>query len=449
LDSLRTVPIVPGEERRYAMDKERSDQRLRVLQQMEIKDKVVLIRVDHNVVKKGKIKDPYRIDATIPTLYAVAAAGGRPILMTHVGRPKDKKTGRINVQEGDSVKPITRYLEQKLPVRIQTVDLPVDPEGGILHIGDSLKGPIQDLKSRKFGMLYLPNTRWFKGEQSKGPERGKLTEELASLADVFVNDAFGSWQPDVSTFDVARKLPSCAGHLLQKEIGNLDKVLNPEKPFVAVIAGAKYDTKIGPLQALYQKADYLVLGGLMYNTFLSAKYSVEIEGVTEEDRTLAASLVELDRKQGKILELKYLEESDTLEGRIGGKHRIHSLEDLKGKKKAGFILDAAVQSFEDPRVSEIMGSAKTIFVNAVMGLMPHFAEGSKALYELITSNKSAMKLFGGGDTLQELRRLCPGAYMSGLDDPRTYYFTGGGSVLTAIEQGSAYKLKPVEALMEA
>jgi phosphoglycerate kinase len=214
-----------------------------------------------------------------------------------------------------------------------------------------------------------------------------------------------------------------------------------------VIAGAKYDTKIGPLHALYEKADYLILGGLMYNTMLSAKYGIQIEGVTEEDRGLAASLAELDRKQGKILELKYLEESDTLEGRIGGKHRIRSLDDLIQKRKAGFILDASPNSFEDPKVKEILGSARTIFVNAVMGLMPHFDEGSKALYELVASNRSAMKLFGGGDTLQELRRLCPGAYLSGLDDPRTYYFTGGGSVLTAIEQGSAYRLKPVEALL--
>ncbi len=429
------------------MEKEKSKQGLRVLQTAEIKDKVVLIRVDHNVVKKGKIKDPYRIDVTFPTLYAVAAAGGRPILMTHVGRPKDKKTGKIHVQEGDAVKPIARYLEQKLPIKIHVPDLPVDPEGGILRIGDSLKAPLQDLKSGKVDMIYLPNTRWFKGEQSKGPERGQFADELASLADLFVNDAFGSWQPDVSTFDVARKLPSFAGHLLQKELSNLEKVLSPEKPFVAVIAGAKYDTKIGPLQALYDKADYLILGGLMYNTMLSAKYGIEIEGVTEEDRRLAASLAEMDKRKRKILELKYLEESDTLEGRIGGKYRTRSLDDLVQKRKAGFILDASAGSFEDPEVREALGSAKTIFVNAVMGLMPHFAEGSKALYELIASNKSAMKLFGGGDTLQELRRLCPGAYISGLDDPRTYYFTGGGSVLTAIEQGGAYKLKPVEALM--
>jgi phosphoglycerate kinase len=429
------------------MEKGNLDKGLRIVQQTEMRDRVVLIRVDHNVVKKGKIKDPYRIDATIPTLYAVAAAGGLPVLMTHVGRPKDKKTGKINCQEGESVKPIAQYLEQKLPVKIAVPQLPADPDYGILGIGDGLKSALAELKSRKVGMVYLPNTRWFKGEQSKGSERAQLADELASLADLFVNDAFGSWQADVSTFDVAKKLPSFAGHLLQKELSNLDRVLNPERPFVAVIAGAKYDTKIGPLRALYDKADYLILGGLMYNTFLSAKYGIEVEGVTEEDRALAATLVELDKAKGKILELSSLEESDTLDGRIEGKHRIHSLKSLIEKKKAGFILDAGPESFQDPRMKEIIGSAKTIFVNAVMGLMPYFADGSKAIYELIAANRAAMKLFGGGDTLQELRRLCPGVYMSGLDDPRTYYFTGGGSVLTAIEQGSAYKLKPVEALM--
>lgn len=422
-------------------------QKLRVIQQADMRDRVVLIRVDHNVVKKGRIQDPYRIDVTMPTLYAVAAGGGHPILMTHVGRPKDKKTGKIKCQEGESVKPIARYLEQKLPIRIDVPDLPIDPDAGILKIGESLKGAVENLKSRKFDMIYLPNTRWFKGEQSKGAERSQFTEELVSLADIFINDAFGSWQPDVSTYDVAQKMDSYAGHLLQKEISNLDRVLNPERPFVAVIAGAKYDTKIGPLQALYAKADFLVLGGLMYNTFLAAKYGIEIEGVTDEDRTLARSLVELDKEQGKIIEVKYLVESDTPEGRTEGKYRTHSLEALNRRRKSGFVLDAAPESFEDQRMKEIIASAKTIFVNAVMGLMPFYTEGSAALYRCIASNKSAMKLYGGGDTLQELRRLCPGVYISGLDDPNTYYFTGGGSVLTAIEQGSAYKLKPVEALI--
>jgi phosphoglycerate kinase len=417
------------------------------MEQADMKDRVVLIRVDHNVVKKGKIEDPYRIDSTFQTLFSVVEMGGRPILMTHVGRPRDKKTGKIKCQEGESVRPIVRYLEQKLPLKILAPEIPADPDKGILGIGESLRGPVEDLKARRVGMLYLPNTRWFQGEQSKGPEREAFARELASLADLFVNDAFGSWQADVSTFDVAKKLPSYAGHLLQKELSHLDQVLNPQRPFVAVIAGAKYDTKIGPLQAIYQKADHLLLGGLMYNTFLAAKFGLEIGGVTDEDKALAAALVEMDRKDGKVVELAALEESDTLEGRVEGKHRPVSLSDLKGKKKAGFILDIRPEAFSEPRVREILGSAKTIFVNAVMGLMPHFPEGSRSLYELIASNRSALKLFGGGDTLQELRRLCPGIYLSGLDDPSVYYFTGGGSVLEAIAQGSPYRLKPVDALM--
>lgn len=429
------------------MDTRTLDSRLRLIQNADLRDQLVLIRVDHNVVKKGKIEDPYRIDCTFQTLYAVAEAGGRPILMSHVGRPKDKKSGKIKCQEGDAVLPIAQYLEQKLPIKILVPPLPADPDAGILHIGESVQKAIAELRDRRVGMVYLPNTRWFQGEQSKGPERSKFTEELAGLADLFVNDAFGSWQADVSTYDVARKLPSFAGHLLQKELANLEQVLRPEKPFVAVIAGSKYDTKIGPLKALYEKADYLVLGGLIYNTFLSAKYGLEIKGVAEEDRSLAASLAELDRKEGKILEMNVLQESDTLEGRLEGKHRPLGLDQLKQRKKAGFLLDVHPDSFGDSRVREVVGAAKTIFVNAVMGFMPHFPDGSKALYELIASNRTAMKFFGGGDTLQELRRLCPGAYLSGLDDPHTYYFTGGGSVLTAIEQGSPYKLKPVEALM--
>jgi len=429
------------------MESKALDPRLRLIQNTDIKDKIVLVRVDHNVVKKGRIEDPYRVDVTFQTLYAIAEKGGRPILMTHVGRPKDKKTGKIKCQEGDSVKAIVKYLEQKLPIRIRVPDLPIDPEAGILRLDQSVKPAVEELRSRKIGMIYLPNTRWFRGEQSKGPERAEFTSALAGLADLFINDAFGSWQADASTYDIAKKLPSFAGHLLQKELASLDRVLNPERPFVGIIAGAKYDTKIGPLQALYDKADYLILGGLLYNTFLSAKYGVEIAGVSEEDRNLAATLVEMDGKGNKILEMTSLEESDGMEGRVEGQYRTLGLDALKQRKKAGFVLDIHPNSLVEKRVKEAILSAKTIFVNAVMGLMPHFFQGSQALYQLIASNKSALKLFGGGDTLQELRRLCPGVYMAGLDDPNTYYFTGGGSVLEAIAQGSPYRLKPVEALM--
>ena len=430
------------------MEKGKLDPRLRLIQQAPMKGKTVLLRVDHNVVKKGQIKDPYRIDATIGTLYAIAAGGGKPILMTHVGRPKDKKTGNLTCREGESVEPIVKYLEQKLPVNIHIQEFPIDPERGITHIDKSLIPAIKDLKEGKIGMIYLPNSRWFQGEQSKGPEREILAEELSSLADIYVNDAFGSWRAHASTYDIATKLPSFAGILLQKELMNLHRVLEPERPFVAIVAGAKYDTKIGPLKALFNRVDHLILGGLMYNTFLSAKYGVDIAGVSDEDRALAMELVALDREENKILEMPYLVESESTEERIEGQYRSIRVDNLKQGEAIKYILDIDPESFQDKSVVDVITTAKTIFVNAVMGLMPLFFEGSQALYRLIAENGSASKLFAGGDTLQELRNLCPGIYMAGLDDPNSYYFTGGGSVLAAIEQGTPYHLKPVEMLMD-
>ncbi len=429
------------------MEKGKLDPRLKLIQQADLKDKVVLLRVDHNVVKKGIIKDPYRIDATIGTLYAIAAAGGKPILMSHVGRPRDKKTGMISCREDQSVLPIVRYLEQKLPVRIHPQTFPVDPRKGITHIDDSIKPTLEALRKGAFDMVYLPNSRWFAGEQSKGPERDTFSTELAVIADIFVNDAFGSWGVAASTYDVATRLPSFAGNLLQKEIANLYRVLEPERPFVGVVAGAKYDTKIGPLKALYNTVDHLILGGLMYNTFLSAKYGATINGVSEEDKLLARELVDLDRTEGKILEMPILVESDSAGSRTDRGARPVETAQIKEGSRLQYILDVHEKSFRDPRVTEVIGSARTIFVNAVMGLMPLFFEGSRALYQLINENTAATKLYAGGDTLQELKNLCPGIYMAGLDDPKTYYFTGGGSVLAAIEQGSPYKMKPFEVLL--
>ena len=424
------------------------DPRLRLIQQANLKNKTVLVRVDHNVVKKGEIKDPYRIDVTFKTLYTIAEKGGRPILMTHVGRPRDKKSGRIKCQDGLSVQAIVNYLEQKLPVNICVPDFPIDREQGIIELNDSIKSVIEDLKMGRTEMVYLPNTRWFQGEQSSGLARGNFTHWLAGLADLFVNDAFGSWQAHASTYDIAQHLPSYAGFQIQGELLNVNRLLHPQKPFVAVIAGAKYDTKIGPLKELYKRADHIILGGLIYNVYLASKYNVKISGVSEEDKNQATALVELDRKENKILEMPYMVESESMDEKIEGHYRTIDIHDMKEGDKFNYILDIDPQSFKQDKMMEIIGSAKTIFVNAVMGLTPSFFEGTQALYELIASNSKSHKLFGGGDTLQELRNLCPGIYLAGMDAPEYYYFTGGGSVLTTLELGSPYHLKPIEALME-
>jgi phosphoglycerate kinase len=430
------------------MEKNENQQPLKLLQNAPMKGKVFLVRVDHNVVKKGIIKDPYRIDATLGTLYAIAEKGGRPILLTHVGRPRDKKTGRIICRKEESVKPVVEYLERKLPIKIHCQDFPAHPERGIVKIDDSIKTSIDRLKRGDIGMIYLPNSRWFEGEQAKGAERDEFAASLASIAEIYINDAFGSWRAHASTYDIAQKLPSFAGALLQKEIKNLHQVLEPQRPFLAIIAGAKYDTKIGPLKSLYGKVDHLILGGLMYNTYIAAKNDLRIKGVSEEDKKLALELVELDRDGEKIVEMSHLVESDVIDGRKEGSYRSIEARQLYEKKESSYLVDIDPLSLARGQVKDIIQGAGTIFVNAVMGLMPYFPEGSEALYRAVASNRSAMKLFGGGDTLQELKALCPGLYLEGLDSGDTYYFTGGGSVLAALEQGSPYAMKPIEVLID-
>ncbi len=424
------------------------DQRLPLLQDAPIDGKVVLVRFDHNVVKNGQIRDPYRIDRTLGTLYNIVERGGRPILMTHIGRPRDKKTGQISCREDESVKPIVEYLERKLHIKFHIPQFSTDPGQGITGIDTSINHAIRALRDRRIGGIYLPNTRWFQAEESKEQGRDKLAHQLAGLADIFVNDAFGSWQPHVSTYDIASYLPAFAGFLMQEEIVNLDYVLNPERPFTAVVAGSKYDTKIGPLYAIYRKADRLILGGVIYNTFLCAKYGVRIAGVSDKDIEAAKELVAMDDRDGKIVELPYIVESDILDGKVEGRYRTLSLKEFRKGNSYGHILDIDRQSFSDKTVLDAILHSSTIFVNAVMGFTPHFYDGSQALDETIDRNTHAKKLYGGGDTLQEFKDLCPGLYLSVLDNAQYYFFTGGGTVLTAIEQETPYGLKPVQALIE-
>lgn len=422
---------------------------LRSIREVDLKGKVVLMRADHNVVKKGKINDPYRIDATIPTIFYITAKGGKIILMTHVGRPKDKKTGEIKTGSDSAVDPVVDYLQQKLGISIRIPEFTVDGNAGITEIGNKMESLIKDLKNGKTDMLYLPNTRWFAGEEAKGDVREKFARELAGLADIYVNDAFGSWQAHASTVHVTKNIPSYAGILMEKEIENLKKIYEPARPLVSVVAGSKFDTKIEPLSALLEKSDHLVLGGVIYNAYLCAKYGITIKGVDEADLESAKKFVDFASKfPGRIVELPFIVESDTMDGKVEGQYRTHDIRTLKAGTALNFVLDADKKSFAESSVSEIFTNAKTIFVNAVMGFTPHFTEGTIAMDKLIDSNKDAMKLFGGGDTLEELKKLLPGVYMKALDNKKYYFFTGGGAVLTAIEEGTPAGMEPVKVLLK-
>lgn len=430
------------------MKKKPDEDRLPLIQDADLAGKVVLVRVDHNVVKDGIIRDPYRIDRTIGTLYNIVERGGRIILMTHVGRPRDKKTREITCDPSTSIEPVAAYLERKLHTKIHVPTFRVEEKRGIVGIDTSINLAIKDLRQHKIGGIYLPNTRWFEGEEATGELRESFARQLAGLGDVFINDAFGSWQPNTSTYDISTYLPSYAGFLMQEEIQHLDQVLNPERPFVAVVAGAKYDTKIGPLNEIYKKVDHLILGGVIFNTYLCAKYNIRIAGVSEEDIDAAKKLVSLDKEMKKIVELPYVVEADTLGEKIEGQYRTVEIQDLVPDKSYGYILDIDQRSFSDKEVADVISSAKTIFVNAVMGYTPHFTEGSEALDRTIDKNHTAWKFYGGGDTLQEFKSLCPGLYLAVLDDALYYFFTGGGSVLKAIEKNDAFGMKPVQALID-
>lgn len=422
---------------------------IRGIQEANLKGKIVLVRVDHNVVKKGVIYDPYRIDATLGTLYYINAKGGKIILMTHVGRPRNKKTGEIEINENTSVLPIVDYLKNKLHINVGVPEFTKDGNYGYFGIETSINHMIRELKEDKLDAIYLPNTRWFKGEEAKGEEADRFAHQLAGLADIFVNDAFGSWQPHASTVLVNKYLPSYAGFLMQKELLNLERIFNPNKPFLAVVAGSKFDTKIDSLYALLQTADYLMLGGVIYNAYLAAKYNIQIKGIEQEDLEHAKKFVEFaEQYQNKIIECPYIVESDTLEGKIEGQYRVHDIRTLKPGTSLNYVLDVAAQNFKESEIVDVFHKAKTIFVNAVMGYMPYFNEGTIALDQIIDESPESVKLYGGGDTMQELKRLLPGLYIVALDSPRYYIFTGGGAVLKAILEGSYLGIEPVKALLK-
>jgi len=422
-------------------------QRVADMREADLKGKVVLVRMDHNVVKKGKIKDSMRIDATIPTLLHLYKMGAYPILMTHVGRPYDKKTGLFTISSGDAVEPIVSYLNQILSLNGKAVELPYDANGIVEYapIGEAVKL----LKGGELDYLYLPNTRWFNGEEAVGARADEMSKAICQYADVYINDAFGSWQAHASTVGFTKYLPSYSGLLMQKEIDHLQSIFNPQRPLVSVVAGSKFDTKIGPLSALIRISDYLILGGVIYNAYLCVKYGVKIKGVGDDDLEMARKFIQDTHDvASRIVELPYIVESDSIEDRQEGAYRTVAVSSLKAGMELSYVLDADPQALQDERIKKVFGDAKTIFINAVMGYTSLFGEGSAATYKLLVENKDALKLFGGGDTIQDFKDLLPSAYAKASQDPTYYFFTGGGAILNAIENGSAYDMKPIQALLK-
>jgi len=250
---------------------------------LDVKGKKVLVRVDFNVpIDKGKVGDDTRIEAALPTIEYLLENGAAVILCSHLGRPKGEFDPEL------SLKPVAEYLDNM-------IDTPVKFAEDC--IGETAQKAAGDLEPGQ--VLVLENTRFHAGEKKNDPEMAK---ELASLAELFVNDAFGTaHRAHASNVGVADYLPSAAGFLLEKEIKYLgNAIADPERPFVAILGGAKISDKIGVIDNLIQKADRILIGGGMANTFFKAQ-GYELADSLVEDEVLDTAKDLLDMAGGKIV----------------------------------------------------------------------------------------------------------------------------------------------------
>ncbi len=386
------------------------------LDQIELKGKRVFIRVDFNVPlnEKNEITDDTRIVLSLPTIRYVAEAGGRVILASHLGRPKGRRDPKY------SLAPVAKRLSQLLERRvILTSDC----------IGEEVKKEIQKLKEGE--VLLLENLR-FHLEEEKNEE--VFSKALASLCEVYVNDAFGAaHRAHASTEGMTRYIKTLvAGFLMTKEVESLEKALvNPQKPYVAILGGAKVSDKIGVIQNLMDKVNTLLIGGGMAYTFLKAK-GIEIgKSLVEEDQ-VTFSLGLLERAKGKI---KLVLPSDHLAAKRMDSEAERAIFD-NGKIPVDWIcLDIGPETVKV--FSDEIRAAKTIFWNGPMGVfeMEPFSKGTFAIARAV-ADSSAFSIVGGGDSVAAVNQ-------AGVAGRIGHLSTGGGASLEFLE---GKKLPGIEAL---
>lgn len=384
---------------------------------IEVSDKRVIVRVDFNVPfdeKTGTITDDSRIRAALPTIRYLIERGARVILISHLGRPEGKVVNELR---------LTGVAQRLSQILGQQVGIATD------CIGPEVEKSVEALKPGQ--VLLLENLRFYSDEETGRPAFAKA---LARLGDIFVNDAFGtSHRAHASIAGIAKFLPAVAGLLLEKEIKTLGHILeNPAHPFAALIGGAKISDKVGMLENIMGKLDFLLIGGGMAATFLKAE-SCEIgRSLFEADKLhIAQDIIKKTRGNGVRLFLPtdvVVVASDSDQGEVV------SVKSIPKDKKIVDIGPETVKAF-----SSVLRKCKTVFWNGPMGIyeVPRFARGTQQLAELLSSIKAAT-IVGGGSTAEIVNAL-------GLADKMTFVSTGGGASLMFL---SGEILPGVEVLMD-
>jgi phosphoglycerate kinase len=378
-----------------------------------------LVRVDFNVpldANTGAISDDSRIRASLPTINYLVEHKARAILCSHLGRPKGKVVEELRMV------PIARRLSQ-------LIDLPVNIVNDC--IGEEVQNKVKVLKEGE--VLFLENLRFRPEEEANDP---RFARELASLADIYVNDAFSvAHRAHASVVGITRYLPAVAGFLMQKEIEAMGKLLNaPARPFACLIGGAKVSDKIGLMQNMLKKVDILLVGGGMAATFLKAQgYEVGLSLVEKDKLSLANALLQ-EAKEWNVSLLLPVDVVVTEQIRAGAPSKVVSITAIPFNS---YIVDTGPQTIE--LFSNELKKCHTIMWNGPLGIyeIPEFAQGTRSMVSFIATI-DATTIIGGGSSAEIVQKM-------GLTDKMTHVSTGGGASLRFLE---GVPLPGVEVLLD-